>query len=72
MKRLSLRMLIYGPFVGVFPLPMAAIAAIPRDAWKVIQEVHAAATNKDFAALRRLMVRDFQWSFGGDSDAERA
>ena len=53
-------------------LPVVANAAIPEDARRAIQEVHRAATNGDFAVLRKLMVRDFQWSFGGDPDAQQA
>ena len=49
-----------------------ANAAIPSDARKVIQQVHKASSNGDFATLRQLMVQEFQWSFGGDLNAEQA
>jgi hypothetical protein len=45
---------------------------MPVAARAVIREVHAAARAKNFAALRRLMVSEFTWSFGGDGDAEQA
>jgi len=57
----------------VLLLPISGTAgAIPIDAQKVIEQVHAAAVNEDFTLLRRLMVRDFQWSFGGDANVEQA
>ena len=57
----------------VLLLPIAGRAsAIPIEAQKVIEQVHAAAANEDFAQLRRLMVRDFQWSFGGDANVDQA
>lgn len=46
------------------PIPVAARA--------VIREVHTAAKAKNFAALRRQMVSEFTWSFGGDGDADQA
>jgi hypothetical protein len=55
--------------VSVFAL---ADAVVPNDARKIIQQVHIASSNGDFAALRQLMARDFQWSFGGDRDADQA
>jgi len=58
--------------VGVVFVPVVAAAAIPEDARNTIRQVHAAATKEDLAALRLLMVRDFQWSFGGDTDAQQA
>ena len=50
----------------------ALAADIPKEARDVIRAVHASAQKSDFAALRSLMVREFQWSFGGDPDAEQA
>jgi hypothetical protein len=47
-------------------------AVVPAHARQVIQQIQVASTKGDFAALRQLMVADFQWSFGGDSDAEQA
>jgi hypothetical protein len=58
------------PLIGAFS--SAGAASIPNDAHNVIQKVRASAEKNDFPALRRLMVRDFQWSFGGDADAEQA
>jgi hypothetical protein len=46
--------------------------AIPTDARSVVGAVRAAAKAKDYVALRRLMVSDFTWSFGGDGDAKQA
>lgn len=45
---------------------------IPDDARSIIREVRAAAKTKDFRTLRRLMVSEFTWSFGGDGDADQA
>jgi hypothetical protein len=45
---------------------------IPADARIVIHEVRAAAKVRNFPALRRLMVSEFTWSFGGDGDADQA
>ena len=57
--------------VSFWPIAVTA-DAIPRDAQKIIQQVHAAAVDEDFTLLRRLMVRDFQWSFGGDASVQQA
>jgi hypothetical protein len=46
--------------------------SLPADARSLIREVRAAAQKSDLAALRRLMVQEFQWSFGGDRDREQA
>lgn len=45
---------------------------VPTEAQFIIREVRAAAKKKDFSALRRLMVSEFTWSFGGDGDADQA
>ena len=45
---------------------------LPNEAVAVISKVHAASARKDFGALRRLMVAEFTWSFGGDGNAEQA
>jgi hypothetical protein len=58
-----------------FPLlcfSLGSAAEIPLQARKIIQQVHAASAKKDLSALSRLMVRDFQWSFGGDRDVQQA
>jgi len=58
--------------VGVVFVPVVAGAAIPEEARNTIRRVRAAAAKEDFAALRLLMVGDFQWSFGGDMDVQQA
>jgi hypothetical protein len=45
---------------------------MPTEAQVVIRSVRTAAKTKDFAALRKLMVPEFTWSFGGDGDADQA
>lgn len=45
---------------------------IPQDAKAIIRSVHVAANAKDYRALKALMVPEFKWSFGGDSDADQA
>ncbi|MBB3121003.1 hypothetical protein [Pseudoduganella violacea] len=45
---------------------------IPAEAHLIIQKVRAAAKRKDFSTLRKLMVPEFTWSFGGDGDADQA
>ncbi|MFC0169356.1 hypothetical protein ACFFKC_14830 [Pseudoduganella danionis] len=45
---------------------------IPHDAKSVIRSVHVAAKTKNYRALKALMVPEFKWSFGGDSDADQA
>lgn len=45
---------------------------IPTEAQTVIHQVRDAAKARDFQALRRLMVSEFTWSFGGDGDADQA
>lgn len=42
---------------------------IPVGARAVIREVRMVAKAKNLAALRRLMVAEFTWSFGGDPQA---
>ena len=49
-----------------------AAAPIPEDAQALIRAVGSAAGRQDFAALDKLMVREFTWSFGGDRDARQA
>ena len=46
--------------------------ALPADLKSVIAQVRDAATHMDFAALRRNMIEEFIWSFGGDGSAEQA
>jgi hypothetical protein len=47
-------------------------APISIEAQSVISKVHTAAKKKDTVALKKLMVTEFVWSFGGDSNAEQA
>ena len=49
-----------------------AAAPIPEDAQATIRAVGAAAARRDFAALDKMMIREFTWSFGGDRDARQA
>jgi hypothetical protein len=50
----------------------ATAAPIPKEAQSLISKVHVAASKKDTEALKKLMVTEFVWSFGGDADAEQA
>ncbi len=45
---------------------------IPAGAADSIRAVNVAAGNRDFIALRKLMVEDFVWSFGGDASSQQA
>lgn len=47
-------------------------STIPTGAQSVIREVHLAAKTRDFPMLRKLMMPEFTWSFGGDGDADQA
>ena len=47
-------------------------AALPVDAWKVIQQVDRAAAAQDWGQLRSLIADDFTYSFGGDGSADQA
>lgn len=49
-----------------------AASAIPQQAAALIGKVNLAAAAKDFPALRRLMIKEFTWSMGGDADADQA
>ena len=49
-----------------------AATPIPEDALATIRAVDSAAARQDFAALEKLMIREFTWSFGGDRDARQA
>lgn len=52
--------------------PALAAANIPLEAQSVVLKVNRAAKANDLAALQKLMVKEFTWSFGGDLDAEQA
>ena len=45
---------------------------LPPEASAVIDRVRQAAERSDWTALRKSMVREFMWSFGGDRDADQA
>jgi hypothetical protein len=45
---------------------------IPPAAKSAINQVHRAAIAKDYDTLRKHMVAEFNWSFGGDASAEQA
>ncbi len=45
--------------------------SLPAAATQIIDRVRQAAEQRDLAGLRKLMVREFKWSFGGDSDADQ-
>jgi hypothetical protein len=46
--------------------------ALPAAATQVIAQVRQAAEQRDLPGLRKLMIREFSWSFGGDRDADQA
>lgn len=48
------------------------VRPVEADAIRLIREVSAAAKKQDFSALRKLMVDDFTYSFGGDRNADQA
>ena len=50
----------------------AAAESPPPGALEVIARVNLAAKHRDYVALRAEMIQEFQWSFGGDSNAEQA
>jgi hypothetical protein len=45
---------------------------LPREATLAIRAAADAARKQDLVALRRLMIDEFTWSFGGDSSADQA
>lgn len=45
---------------------------LPAAAARIIDRVRQAAQKRDLTNLRKLMVREFIWSFGGDRDADQA
>jgi hypothetical protein len=50
----------------------AAAEPPPSGALEVIARVNRAARQMDYVALRADMIKEFSWSFGGDSSAEQA
>ncbi|AKR43189.1 hypothetical protein [Methylophilus sp. TWE2] len=63
-------------FIHLFVLSVlstsALAAPIPKEAQSLILKVHVAASKKDTETLKKLMVTEFIWGFGGDGDAEQA
>ncbi len=63
-------------FIHLFVLSALSTSAlaepIPKEAQFLISKVHVAASKKDTDTLKKLMVTEFVWSFGGDGDSEQA
>jgi hypothetical protein len=45
---------------------------IPVEAQAVVEKVHVASAKQDLSSIRSLMIDEFTWSFGGDSNASQA
>jgi len=54
------------------PLETARFGGLPEGAAKRVAEAYRAAKARNFAALRKLMSSDFEWSLGGAPDADQA
>jgi hypothetical protein len=54
------------------PIARADTGNVPSAAAAIINRVRQAAEQRDWTTLRKLLVRDFTWSFGGDRDADQA
>ena len=50
----------------------ALAEGVPAEAAKVIEQVRQAANSKNYPELRKWMVSEFIWSFGGDASADQA
>ncbi len=50
----------------------AQAQGVPIEAVKVIASVRSAASARNYADLRREMIQEFTWSFGGDGNADQA
>lgn len=50
----------------------STIEKIPDEAALIISKIHHAAARHDLKAIRRLMISEFVWSYGGDGDADQA
>jgi hypothetical protein len=50
----------------------ASAQPVPEAARKVIGQVHRAAKANDIESLRKHMIEEFTWNFGGDGNAEQA
>jgi len=68
--RRRLMILIAASLLAISAAPNAA--KLPPEASAVIDRVRQAAERSDWTALRKSMVREFTWSFGGDRDADQA
>src|SRR3979411_3180707 len=62
-------LIFFGP-----PAPLAQTSAdtLPADASMIVERALKAARLKDVNPLKRLMIPQFLWSFGGDRDADQA
>ena len=72
MPRLLHRVRIFCIAAALAHLLPASAQAVPEGAKKAIAQVQRAAEAKDFPSLRKLMIEEFTWSFGGDGSAEQA
>jgi hypothetical protein len=72
MRQLYRRILALCTFTALGHSAFAGMEPIPPAAKTVIERVHRAAVAKDFDSLRKYMVPEFSWSFGGDASAEQA
>jgi hypothetical protein len=62
--------IVIASFLAIAAAPNAG--KLPPEASAVIDRVRKAAEQSDWSALRKVMVREFTWSFGGDRDADQA
>ncbi|OWQ45647.1 hypothetical protein CDL60_17370 [Roseateles noduli] len=51
---------------------LAAPRALPGTFAPALERIRIAAGQRDYSALRAMMVEDFTWSFGGDGSADQA
>lgn len=59
-------------WLGVLLLGAGVSGVASPSLTAIKQQVHQAALTRDYATLRRLMVADFTWSFGGDGSVAQA
>ena len=67
---IRLLLLAIASFLAISAAPNAG--KLPPETSAVIDRVRQAAERSDWAALRKSMVREFTWSFGGDRGADQA
>ena len=58
--------------MSVPPAGAQAAEALPKQARETISRAAEAARHQNWEALRREMVDEFTWDFGGDTSAEEA